>query len=89
MSDFLAHLRKLEAPGWLRVAYCLIFLVAFAHAVATEGAIKRLPAGVRRHIDVRRLRASRRRVDRRGNSPCGGDNIHGLPSAESLQQNQG
>ena len=88
MSDFLSHLRATEFPNRLRALYCLIFLVTFAHALVTEGALKRLPAGVRRHSDVRRLRASRRLVDRRGNSPCGGDNIHGLASAESLQQNQ-
>ena len=45
MSDFLAHLRELEVPGWLRVVYCLIFLVMFAHAVVTEGAITCCPLG--------------------------------------------
>ena len=45
MSDFLAHLRKLEVPGWLRVVYCLIFLAAFVHAVATEGALTCCPPG--------------------------------------------
>ena len=45
MSDFLAHLRKPEVPDWLRVVYCLIFLVAFAHAVVTEGALTCCPLG--------------------------------------------
>ena len=70
MSDFLSHVQKIEVPNWLRVVYCLIFLAAFTHAVVTEGALKRLPAGVRRPRDVRPVRASRRLVDRRGNSPC-------------------
>ena len=45
MSDFLAHLRKPEVPDWLRVVYCLIFLVMFAHAVVTEGALTCCPLG--------------------------------------------
>ena len=45
MSDFLAHLRATEFPNRLRVVYCLIFLVAFAHAVATEGALTCCPLG--------------------------------------------
>ena len=39
MSDFIANLRQLEIPNRLRVLYCLIFLVTFAHAVVTEGAL--------------------------------------------------
>ena len=45
MSEFLARLRELEVPGWLRVVYCLIFLAAFAHAVVTEGALTCCPPG--------------------------------------------
>ena len=45
MSEFLARLRELEVPGWLRVVYCLIFLVMFAHAVVTEGALTCCPPG--------------------------------------------
>ena len=45
MSDFLSHLRKPEFPDWLRVAYCLIFLAAFIHAVETEGALTCCPPG--------------------------------------------
>ena len=52
MSDFLAHLRELEVPGWLRVAYCLIFLVMFAHAVVTEGALTCCPPGYADDIET-------------------------------------
>ena len=45
MSDFLSHLRATEFPNRLRVVYCLIFLVTFAHAVATEGALTCCPPG--------------------------------------------
>ena len=65
MSDFPAWLRKPEFPDWLRALYCLIFLAAFAHAALTEGALRRLPAGVWRIGGVRPPRADRRRADGR------------------------
>ena len=43
-----------------------------------------LPAGVWRILDVRPLRADRRRMDGRDHSLCGGDNEHGHASAEGL-----
>ena len=50
MSDFIANLRQLEIPNRLRVVYCLIFLVTFAHAVATEGALTCCPPG---YVDIK------------------------------------
>ena len=52
MSEFLARLRELEVPGWLRVVYCLIFLVMFAHAVVTEGALTCCPPGYAGDIET-------------------------------------
>ena len=45
MSDFLSHLREVEIPSRLRALYCLIFLAALIHALATEGALKCCPPG--------------------------------------------
>ena len=50
MSDFLSHLRATEFPNRLRVVYCLIFLVTFAHAVVTEGALTCCPPG---YVDIK------------------------------------
>ena len=38
MSDFLAHLRHPEVPGWLRLVYGLVFLTTFTHAILSWGA---------------------------------------------------
>ena len=45
MSDFLNILREREVPDWLRAGYCLVFLIALAHAVVTKDALTRCPPG--------------------------------------------